>query len=229
MKTAMIFAAGRGERLKPLTDTCPKALCQVHGMPLIEHHIKHLVAAGIQTIIVNIAHLGGTIRDYLGDGSRWHTRIVYSTEPPGALETGGGLVNARHLLGNAPFITVNADIFTDYDFSLLALPKAHLGHLVLINRPSYYAHGDFGVTPEGYLSLSDKHYTFSGIACYSPELFDYLKPGRFSITPFIKSHIKHQRISAEIYNGNWIDIGSPERLAQANKDQGQPIKTIIQL
>ncbi len=217
MKTAMIFAAGRGERLKPLTDTCPKALCKVRGTPLIEYHIQHLAAAGFNTIIINIAYLGGMIRDYLGNGSRWNINILYSPEPPGALETGGALVNARHLLGDEPFVTVNADIVTDYDFSRLLLPKERLAHLILVNQPPYYSHADFGLSKNGLLSLENKHYTFSGIACYGPDIFDALKPGRFSITPVIKQQIEHQRVSGEIYSGQWIDIGSPERLEAASK------------
>lgn len=216
MKTAMIFAAGRGERLKPLTDTCPKALCTVRGTPLIDYHIQRLAAAGFHTIVINIAHLGSTIRDYLGNGSRWNVQILYSPEPPGALETGGGLVHARHLLGDEPFITVNADILTDYDFSHLSLPKASIAHLVLVKQPPYYTHADFGLLDNGLLSLQDKCYTFSGIACYAPEIFDHLQPGRFSITPIIKQLIQQQRVSGVLYQGDWIDIGSAERLALAN-------------
>ena len=213
----MIFAAGRGERLKPLTDACPKALCTVRGTPLIEYHIQHLADAGFNTIVINIAHLGSMIRDYLGNGSRWNINILYSPEPPGALETGGALVNARHLLGDERFVTVNADIVTDYDFSKLSLPKESIAHLVLVNQPSYYAHADFGLSENGLLSLENKHYTFSGIACYSPRIFDNLKPGRFSITPVIKQQIENQRVSREIYSGQWIDIGSPERLESASQ------------
>lgn len=212
MRTAMIFAAGRGERLKPLTDTRPKALTMVHDTPLIEYHIQRLAAAGFSTIVINLAHLGSMIRDYLGNGSQWNVNILYSPEPPGALETGGGLVHARHLLGDEPFVTVNADIMTAYDFSQLSLPKGSLAHLVLVNQPSYYKHADFGLTEQGLLSLQHPCYTFSGIACYSPAIIDDLKPGRFSITPVIKQHSQDQRVSAELYQGDWIDIGSIERL-----------------
>lgn len=217
MKTAMIFAAGRGERLKPLTDTCPKALCKVRGIPLIEYHIQRLAEAGFQTIVINIAHLGSMIRDYVGNGSRWNINILYSPEPPGALETGGGLLNARPLLGDTPFVTVNADIMTDYDFSHLSLPQERFAHLILVKRPAYYAHADFGLSEHGLLSLQNKQYTFSGIACYNPRLFDTLKPGRFSITPILKQQIANEKVSAEVYHGNWIDIGSQKRLTAANQ------------
>ncbi len=216
MKTAMIFAAGRGERLRPLTDTCPKALCEVHGVPLIEYHIRHLAKAGVNTILINHAYLGGAIRDYLGDGSRFDIQIMYCPEPPGALETGGAIVNARKLIGHEPFITVNADIFTDYDFSALSLSQNRLAHLVLVSQPSYYEHADFGLSKEGLLIQESKTFTFSGIACYNPALFESLKPGRFSITPLIKQQAEAKKVSGEIYQGQWIDIGTTERLKLAH-------------
>jgi MurNAc alpha-1-phosphate uridylyltransferase len=217
MNTAMIFAAGRGERLKPLTDTCPKAMCKIHNIPLIEYHVQHLAAAGIENIIINHAHLGDMIRKHLGNGERWHVNILYSPEPPGALETGGAIINARHLLGDKPFITVNADIFTDFDFATLSVPKDKLAHLILVNQPSYYAHADFGLKKNGELSLDNKQYTFAGIACYHPAFFTPLSPGRFSVTPHIKKRIPHHQISGTVFNGTWIDIGSPERLQLANQ------------
>lgn len=216
MKTALIFAAGRGERLKPLTDTCPKALCRIQGIPLIEYHVKHLSLAGFQTIIINHAYLGDMIRSHLGNGTRWNVNIHYSPEPPGALETGGALFNARQLIGNAPFVTVNADIITDYPFSTLSLPKNRIAHLVLVPQPAYYAHADFDLTTDGLLSLDEPQWTFSGIACYHPQLLHHLKPGRFSITPIIKQQSRLQQVSAELYHGEWIDIGTPERLKRAN-------------
>ena len=136
MKTALIFAAGRGERLRPLTDTCPKALLPIHGTPLIEYPIQHLATAGFKRIVINLSHLGDMIRQAVGNGSRWNIDIVYSKEPPGALETGGAIIHARHLLGKDPFATVNADILTDYPFSRLSLPKGKLIHLVLVPQPS---------------------------------------------------------------------------------------------
>ena len=216
MKTAMILAAGRGERLKPLTDTLPKALCKIHGIPLIEYHVNHLAAAGFKTIVINHAYLGSEIRNRLKNGARWNINIIYSAEPPGGLETGGGIVNALQQLGDEPFVTVNADIFTDFDFSTLSLAEQHLAHLVLVKQPSYYTHADFGLSKEGLLSNHEKQFTFSGIACYRPELLTNVQPGRFSITPIIRQAADDQRVSCNIHQGYWNDIGTPERLAIVN-------------
>jgi MurNAc alpha-1-phosphate uridylyltransferase len=215
MKTAMILAAGRGERLRPLTDTQPKALCVVGGKPIIEHHIINLVRAGFKTIVINHAYLGGKIRQQLGNGERWNTRIIYSPEPPGGLETGGGIVNALRLLGDEPFITVNADIVTDYDYSKLTLPKGKQAHLVLVNTPSHRAYSDFGLSSQGSVENANKNHLFSGIACYHPTLFCTLKPGRFSITPMLKQLASNGQLSGELHTGQWIDIGSPEQLMLA--------------
>lgn len=216
MKTAMILAAGRGARLRPLTDTLPKALCKVHGIPLIEYHVNNLASAGFKTIVINHAYLGGEIRNRLKNGARWNVDIVYSAEPPGGLETGGGIVNALKQLGDEPFVTVNADIFTDFDFSTLSLAEHHLAHLVLVKQLSYYAHADFGLSKDGLLSNQEKQFTFSGIACYRPELLTNVQPGRFSITPLIRKAAEAQRVSCNVYDGYWSDIGTPERLTLAN-------------
>jgi MurNAc alpha-1-phosphate uridylyltransferase len=215
MKTALIFAAGRGERLRPITDTCPKPLCKIQGTPLIEHHIKHLAAAGFQKIVVNICHLGGEIRTHLGNGSRFGVDLLYSPEPPGALETGGGVMNAQRLLGNEAFVTVNADICTDYPFQNLRFPSKSLAHLILVPKPDDFSEADFGISSESYLSNENRKYTFTGIACYRPEFFTNLKPGRFSITPHIRHQADKKTVSAEVYLGRWIDIGTHERLEAA--------------
>ncbi|WP_133128649.1 N-acetylmuramate alpha-1-phosphate uridylyltransferase MurU [Legionella nagasakiensis] len=222
MHTAMILAAGRGERLNPITETMPKALCIVHHIPLIEHHIINLAKAGFQRIIINHAYLGGKIRQHLGNGAHWDVRILYSPEPPGGLETGGGIVNALPLLGNHPFLVVNADIFTDYSFSSLALPPKQLAHLVLVNKPFYYQHGDFGLSTLQYLENENRQYTFAGIACYHPHAFKHGHPGRYSLTPLLRDLAKHKKASGEIHRGKWIDIGSPERLQQANRETHIP-------
>lgn len=217
MTTALIFAAGRGERLRPLTDTLPKALCRVRGISLIEHHLTALASAGFKRIVINHAHLGGLIRAQLGDGSRWGVQIIYSPEPPGALETGGGLVNALPHLGHEPFLTVNADIVTDYPFaSLQDLPDSP-AHLVLVKIPKHHASGDFGLTQESRLSNINRQYTFSGIARYRPEIFNTHRPGRYSITPFLRQLADEQRATAEIYDGEWCDVGTPEQLRAWSK------------
>jgi N-acetyl-alpha-D-muramate 1-phosphate uridylyltransferase len=217
MKTAFILAAGRGERLKPLTNTCPKALCVIHGIPLITHHIQKLVQAGIFRICINHAYLGGKIRQYLGNGQALGADIVYIPEPPGGLETGGGIVHALPLLGTDPFIVVNADIFTDYDFATLKIPTPYLGHLVLVPKnPKLQHSGDFGLTSNQRLCNTNKDYTFSGIAAYKPELFTDCTLGRYSVIPLIRRSTEAHRISGEIYSGVWFDIGSPERLLAVN-------------
>lgn len=215
MKTAMILAAGRGERLKPLTDSRPKALTKVRGIPLIEYHIKKLAYAKFERIIINHAYLGGQIRQYLGNGSRFGVEILYSPEPPGGLETGGGIVNAKILLGDEPFVTVNADIFTDYDFSCIKLPSKSLAHFILINKPSYSQTGDFGLSPDGILTNEPKNFTFSGIACYDPALLQGLQLGRYSIIPTVRKYIDSQQVTGTIYTGLWMDIGTAERLNNA--------------
>ena len=217
MKTALIFAAGRGERLRPITDAKPKALCTVHDIPLIEHHIVNLVAAGFERLIINHAYLGGQIRRHLSNGARWGIEIDYSPEPPGALETGGGIVNALPLLGKNPFITVNADIFCDYPFAALNCPENSLVHLVLVNKPAYSPQGDFGLSETHELDNNKRDFTFSGIACYRPELFQNHKPGRYSVTPLLRQLAINKQATGEMYSGVWFDIGSPERLALANE------------
>ncbi|MDA9272027.1 nucleotidyltransferase family protein [bacterium] len=215
MKTALIFAAGRGERLRPITDIRPKALCTVHNIPLIEHHVINLARAGYHRVIINHAYLGGQIRQYLGHGQRFGIDIFYSPEPPGALETGGGIVNVLPLLGQEPFITINADIFTQYDFASLHIPTSSLAHLVLVNKPNYSQSGDFGLSNTNQMSNDGKQYTFTGIACYRPELFVNLPFGRYSITPLLRKLVTENQATGELYSGVWFDIGSPERLHQA--------------
>lgn len=217
MKTAMILAAGRGERLKPLTNSIPKAMCLVGGMPLIEHHVSNLVLAGFNKIVINHAYLGGVIRRHLGTGAHWGVDICYSPEPPGGLETGGGIVNALPLLGDNPFITVNADIYSDFDFTELVLPQGSLLHLVVTpNNPLLKHCGDFGIDANQRLKNSPAEYTFAGIACYDPQLFEACKPGRYSVTPLIRQLVENQGATASIHSGMWFDIGSKARLAAAN-------------
>lgn len=218
MKTAMILAAGRGERLKPLTEIIPKALCIVKGKPLIEHHILNLAQAGFEKIVINHAYLGGKIRQYLGDGKRWGVEIIYSPEPPGGLETGGGILKALPLLGSTEFITVNADIFTNFDFTQLKEIQTHSVHLVLVqNNAVLKHHGDFGLTDELKLTNSNPDYTFAGIACYHPEIFSKCSQGRFSATPLIRHYAEIKSATAQLFQGTWFDIGTIERLEACNK------------
>jgi MurNAc alpha-1-phosphate uridylyltransferase len=217
MSVAMILAAGRGERLKPLTEMSPKALCMVKGKPLIEHHIINLAQAGFRQIVINHAYLGGQIRQYLGNGSRWGVEICYSPEPPGGLETGGGIVQALPLLGNQPFITVNADIYTDFDFKQIQLEHVAYLHLILINKnPAFLHHGDFGLINGTQPTNSACDYTFAGIACYHPQIFAQCTPGRYSVTPLIRNYVEQNKATASLHQGFWFDIGSVERLNAAN-------------
>ena len=218
MKTAMILAAGRGERLKPLTDTVPKALCVVKGLPLIEHHVINLTQAGFKQLIINHAYLGGQIRQHLGTGARWGINIIYSPEPPGGLETGGGIVNALSLLGNKPFLTVNADIYTDFDFNQLSLESVDFIHVIVVNKnPQLLHHGDFGLQGTQ-LTNASLDYTFAGIACYNPQVFANMNQGRYSITPLIRRYTNANQVTAALHTGTWCDIGSVERLKAANNN-----------
>lgn len=214
MKTVIILAAGRGERLKPITNTIPKALCKIHGIPLIEYHLHHLAAAGFNRIIINHAYLGGKIRQHLGTGGRWGVEIEYSPEPPGGLETGGGIVNALPLLGSHPFAALNADIYTDYPLAQLALPAHSQAHIVLVNNPAHNRTGDFSL--EGSVLRNKMEFTFSGIALYDPRVFNDCKPGRYPVSPLLRQLAHQGRATGELYAGHWYDIGSPERLAALN-------------
>ncbi|MCC5791488.1 MAG: nucleotidyltransferase family protein [Legionellaceae bacterium] len=217
MNSAMLLAAGRGERLKPLTDRCPKALCQVGHFPLIVHHIQHLTQAGITHLVINHAWLGGHIRRYLGNGNAFGVCIEYSAEPPGGLETGGGIYQALPLLGSAPFICVNADIYSDYDFSrLFDIPSTTAAHVVLVHNPKHHPGGDFGLSDAGYVLNHSRHYTFSGIARYAPSLFRQQSTGRYSIAPLLREQAEHQQVTASLHEGLWLDIGCADRLQQAH-------------
>lgn len=209
---AMLLAAGRGERLRPLTDATPKPLVQVGDHCLIEWHIKRLQQAGINEIIINISYLGDQIKNKLGDGHHYDVDIFYSEEPTDALETGGGIVHALALLGEQPFVVINSDVWTDYPFSKLKTPQG-LAHLVMVSNPLQHPQGDF-VLHNGVISdeLSDEKVTFSGIGIYRPELFADCSPGRFPLAPILRNAMANRHVSGELYTGSWDDIGTLERL-----------------
>jgi MurNAc alpha-1-phosphate uridylyltransferase len=214
----MILAAGRGERLKPLTDSIPKALCIVKNKPLIVHHVENLASCGFHQVIINHAYLGGKIRQYLGNGLAFGIEIIYSSEPPGGLETGGGIVQALPILGTEPFVTVNADIYTDYNFNTLVIPNNRLAHLVLVKKnPTLDHFGDFGLNPAGDVNTNTLDYTFAGIAYYQPKFFQNYAIGRYSVTPLLRKHLLLKQVSGEIYAGQWFDIGSLQRLEEAKQ------------
>jgi N-acetyl-alpha-D-muramate 1-phosphate uridylyltransferase len=217
MKTAMILAAGRGERLKPLTNSIPKAMCLINGIPLIEYHVRNLAKAGFTRVVINHAHLGFKIRHHLGDGKNWGIDIAYAPEPPGGLETGGGIFNALPLLGNEPFLTVNADIYTDFKLNTIKLPANFLAHLLLGKNPKHNIKGDFGLKNNLSLTNNQLDYTYLGIAVYHPEAFKQYSPGRYSVIPMVRTLINENRASGELFQGLWIDIGTAERLRHANQ------------
>ncbi|MCF6354923.1 MAG: nucleotidyltransferase family protein [Candidatus Polarisedimenticolaceae bacterium] len=212
---AMILAAGRGKRMRPLTDCTPKPLLQVAGQPLIEHHIEALVQAGFKELVINHAHLGEQIEAALGDGQRWNINILYSPEPAGALETGGGIFKALPLLGNAPFVVINGDIWTDYNLAHLAPPEDKLVHLILVDNPAHNPEGDFLLSSDGLCSEgAGNRLTFSGIGIYHPTLFAACRPGTFPLVPVLKAAMAQGQVSGEHYTGRWVDVGTPQRLEE---------------
>ncbi len=218
---AMILAAGRGERLRPFTDHTPKPLLPVAGKPLIVWHIEALVAAGIHDIVINHAWLGGQIEAALGAGEAFGAHIVYSPEGERALETGGGIYRALPLLGDAPFLVINGDVYTDYDFSRLPLQPNGLAHLLLVANPSHHRAGDFfltegRVTEEG-VDARGARLTFSGIGVYSPRLFAACGGGRFPLAPLLRGAMIQGQVSGERYSGRWVDVGTPQRRDEAER------------
>lgn len=214
---AMILAAGKGERMRPLTLHTPKPLLPVAGKPLIEYHIERLVAAGCRELVINHAWLGEQIEQALGDGSRWGVSIQYSaeTEP---LETGGGIRRALPLLGDEPFILVNGDVWTDYDFSVLPRQLDGLAHLVLVNNPEHHPQGDFLLQDDRVLTEGQgQRLTYSGIAVLSPQLLADCEQGAFKLAPLLRVAMTAGAVSGEHYGGRWLDVGTPERLQQATE------------
>jgi MurNAc alpha-1-phosphate uridylyltransferase len=211
----MILAAGRGERMRPLTDTTPKPLLRVHGETLIERHVRNLVRAGIERIVINLAWLGGQIRDYLADGARYGAAITYSDETSRALETAGGIFHALPHLSPGPFAVVNGDIYTDFLFDTLSLAANRDAHLVLVPTPGYLK-GDFGLERGAALATADVRFTFSGIGVYRAAFFDGCVEGVFPLLPLLVRSMQAGRCSAELYTGLWEDVGTPERLAALN-------------
>lgn len=215
---AMILAAGRGERMRPLTDHLPKPLLAVGGQPLIVHHLQALRTAGIQDVVINHAWLGHTIEAALGDGQQFGLNIHYSPEGATGLETAGGIRLALPLLGDAPFLVVNGDVLTDYPFATLfaALKPGKTVHLVLVPNPLQHPQGDFALHQGLACSDGDQKFTFSGIAVYRPEFFHDIPSGAQKLAPFLRAAMQRQEVSAELYQGYWADIGTPQRLADAD-------------
>lgn len=216
---AMILAAGRGERMRPLTDHTPKPLLSVGGKPLIVHHLEAVRAAGIRDLVINTGHLGEQLPAALGDGRDWGVRIAWSSEPPEALETGGGVFQALPLLGSEPFLVVNGDIWTDYPFGRLPNAPAGLAHLVLVDNPPHHRDGDFALAANGGVAEhGSARLTFSGISVLRPELFAGCGPGRFPLGPLLRRAMAAGQVSGERHGGGWRDVGTPQRLAELDRE-----------
>ena len=208
----MILAAGRGERLWPLTDHTPKPLLRIRGKPLIAYHIEALVRAGVRRLVINLGHLGGQIRACLGDGCRYAAEIQYSDEGERALETAGGIIQALPLLGDAPFMVVSADIYTDFDFKGLPETLRADAHLILVDNPPHHPLGDFKLI-DGRVALgAGKRLTYSGIGLYHPRLLHGQAPGKRPLAPLLRAAARRGRLSGEFYAGRWHDIGARDRL-----------------
>lgn len=226
MHTAMILAAGRGERLRPLTDRVPKPLLQVGRYRLIEYHLMSLASIGVHRVVINIAHLAEQIQHTLGDGARYGVEILYSMEPPGALETAGGIRNALPLLGRDPFLVINGDIRCDIRLDGLALEDPNFMHLVLVANPQHRPNGDFGLDrssiPHRLLPPSGTadSLTYAGVGVFSPEPFRQISEGRSPLAPLIRECIDLKRATGEQYNGYWMDVGNADRLEAARRESG---------
>jgi MurNAc alpha-1-phosphate uridylyltransferase len=220
---AMILAAGRGERMRPLTDRVPKPLIEAGGRPLIAHLIERMASAGFTDLVVNVAHLADLVVQGLGDGARFGVTIAYSREEQ-ALETGGGIAYALPLLGEAPFVVVNSDIYCDYDFTRLAAATAALksgaarAHLVLVDNPPHHPGGDFSLSGGSVVADGAHRLTFSGIGAYTPALFAGVQRGaKCQLATLLRPEMTRGRVHGEHHAGLWMDIGTPDRLAELER------------
>jgi len=213
----MILAAGRGERMRPLTDKTPKPLLTVHGVTLLDRLIRQLTQAGFTDIVINVAHLGYKIVEHLGDGSKHGICIRYSDEGPAGLETGGGIRRALPLLASDPFVVVNGDIYTDYPFAALPTRLSGNAHLVLVENPEHHPKGDFGLNGDRVIDEPPR-LTFAGISLYRAAFFAGIQEERFPLAPLLKKNIAAGLVTGEHHKGLWVDVGTPERLAHLNGD-----------
>ena len=212
----MVLAAGRGERLRPLTDTLPKPLVVVGGRPLISWHLAALARAGVREVVVNLSWLGEQLRAALGDGREFGVAIRYSEEGPVPLETGGGILRALPLLGPEPFLVVSGDVWTDIDFARVTLEPDALAHLVLIPNPPHHPRGDFGLEGELVVGAAHERFTYANVGLYRPEFFAGCTAARFPLLEPLNRAIAARRVRGELHRGQWCDVGTPERLAALN-------------
>ena len=216
---AMILAAGRGERLRPLTDTVPKCLVEVRGQSLLEWHLEHISKAGIKDVVINLGWLGEQIVERVGSGSEYGLNVLYSDESDNVLETGGGIQKALPMLGSEPFLVLNADIFTEMPVPNITLRDSALGHLVLVPTPDYRTVGDFDLNGGMIRNGDTPALTFGGVAIYRPEFFDGCGAGKFSIVPLMRAAADAGRLQGSLYEGVWADVGTLERLAAVDNDE----------
>jgi N-acetyl-alpha-D-muramate 1-phosphate uridylyltransferase len=211
---AMLLAAGRGERLRPITDTLAKPLVEIAGRPLIGYHLAALARAGIREVVINVSWLGEQLRAALGNGAAYRVSITWSDEGPVAYETGGGIFKVLPLLGPEAFLVVNADIWTDIDFGALRIEADAWAHLVLVPNPVHHPRGDFGLERDRVIAADTDRLTYSGVGLYRPEFFAGCEPGRFPLLPLLNRAIAAGRVRGQLHRGQWSDIGTPERLAE---------------
>lgn len=214
---AMILAAGRGQRLRPLTDTTPKPLIRVAGTPLIEYHLQRLAQAGVQDVVINLGYLGDQIAAHLGNGERFDLQLQYSQEGNPPLETGGGIKAALPLLGEQPFLLINADVYTDFDFADLlqaGLAGADLAQLVLVPNPPQHLEGDFALQEGRVLTRGALRHTYAGIAVLHPALVANVSQARFALAPYLREAMQAGRVAGQLHCGQWNDVGTAQRLQQ---------------
>lgn len=211
---AMILAAGRGERMRPLTDNTPKPLLKVAGKPLLQYHVESLAQSGFTDLVINHARFGQQIEQYFGDGSAYGVQIRYSAEGETPLETGGGIKQALGLLGEKPFLVVNGDIWTDYNFSSLPATLTRQAHIVLVDNPAHHQTGDFALKDDVVWKQGPSLLTYSGISLFHPDFFADCEEAAFPLAPLLHRAIEKRQLSGEYYCGKWMDIGTPERLAE---------------
>jgi N-acetyl-alpha-D-muramate 1-phosphate uridylyltransferase len=221
---AMILAAGRGERMRPLTDRTPKPLLTVAGKPMIQYHIEALAAAGMREIVINLAWLGQQIRAAIGDGTQFGVRIHYSDEGDAALETGGGVFKALPFLagpsGTDPFVVVSGDVWTEYPLGDVGakLSETDIAHFVVVPNPDFHSRGDFGLV-DGRLTDSGERYTYANIGVMRPEFFAGCQPGKFPLAPLMFDWIRKDRVSGELFRGVWHNVGTPQQLQQIDRER----------
>ena len=214
----MILAAGRGERLRPVTDKLPKALVEVRGRSLLERHLDAIKSVGVDTVVINLGWLGEQIVDRIGSGSDCGLNVIYSPEGENLLETGGGIYRALPMLGDEPFLVVNADIVSDMPMPEADFDERILGKLILVSTPPYKTHGDFDIVDDRVCNSENPRLTFSGVAIYRPEFFAGCSAGPFPLAPLLRAAADANQLAGDLYTGPWADVGTVERLTALNRD-----------